>query len=355
MRDCMVGMSGGVDSSVAALLLQRQGLDVCGATLRLFSNEDIHLDDTHTCCSLDDVEDAARVARKLGIEHYTFNFRDKFYTEVIDRFVGSYKEGSTPNPCIDCNRFVKFPLLLNRARELEYSHIATGHYARIGYDEGTGRFTLSKARDATKDQSYMLYVLSQDILAHTYLPLGDYTKVEVREIAEEAGLANARKPESQDICFIKEGDYVAFLEEYADVKPVPGDIINTSGLVCGRHEGLHRYTIGQRKGIGVAAEKPYYVVAKDYARNALIIGDTSDLGRPDCQVAGVNWVSIEKPTKPLRVLVKTRYRQVAVPAMVDAQDEGVHVMFDEPMAAIASGQACVLYDGDLVLGGGTIL
>ena len=225
MHDCMVGMSGGVDSSVTALLLQRQGLDICGATLRLFSNEDIHLDGAQTCCSLDDVDDAARVARKLGFEHYTFNFRDTFHSQVIDRFVESYKEGTTPNPCIDCNHFVKFPLLLNRARELDYSHIATGHYARIGYDEDSGRFTLSKARDITKDQTYVLYVLSQDILAHTYLPLGDYTKAEVREIAEGAGLANARKPESQDICFIKEGDYVAFLEEYANVKPTPGDIV----------------------------------------------------------------------------------------------------------------------------------
>ena len=247
----LVAMSGGVDSAVAAALLKEQGCDVVGATLKLFSNENVGLDTTsRTCCSLDDVEDARRVAYKLGIDHHVFNFGDDFSREVIARFAEAYREGRTPNPCIDCNRFIKFDKLLERARLLGLDFIATGHYARIVFDEDRGRWLLSKSADASKDQTYVLAMLTQAQLSRTLLPLGGLTKTAVRALAEERGLANARKPDSQDICFVPDGDYASFLENVLGIHSTPGAFVDTSGHVLGTHKGIIHYTVGQRRGLG---------------------------------------------------------------------------------------------------------
>lgn len=259
----MVAMSGGVDSSVAALLLKESGFDVCGATLRLFTNEDIGVDRTQSCCSIADVEDARSVARRLGFEHFVFNFSSLFGEKVVGHFAEQYIGGKTPNPCIDCNRFIKFEKLLERAELLEMDYIATGHYARVERDDKSGRYLLKKGIDWTKDQSYVLYAMTQKQLSKTLLPLGSIKKSEVRALAEENRLVNATKPDSQDICFVKDGDYAGFLENINGVFSPPGDFIDSKGKILGRHKGMIRYTIGQRKGLGLSFENPKYVIKKD--------------------------------------------------------------------------------------------
>lgn len=353
----LVAMSGGVDSSVAAALLLEMGYQLTGATLKLFSNEDIGLDkETRTCCSLDDVQDARSVAFRLGFEHYVFNFEELFRQEVIERFAAAYARGDTPNPCIDCNRFIKFDKLLERALALGLDFIATGHYARIDRDEKTGRWLLKKALDPTKDQSYVLYALTQAQLAHTLLPLGGLTKSAVRALAEARGLINARKPDSQDICFVRDGDYAAFLKDTMNVVSPPGDFVDLQGKVLGRHRGLIHYTIGQRKGMGLSFEKPKYVVRKDIASNTVVIGDEGDLYSPEMTVTDVNFIAIPALTAPMPAAVKTRYSQREEPAMLyPLEDGGVHVRFEKPQRAVTTGQAAVFYDGDLVLGGGVIV
>ncbi len=351
----MIAMSGGVDSSVTAYLVTRDGTDAVGATLRLFTREDIALDPDKTCCSLTDAEDAARAAEKLGIPHYIYDFGGRFREAVIDRFIAVYREGGTPNPCIDCNRHIKFRELLEKADELNCSHIATGHYARVEYDAASGRYLLMKAADARKDQTYVLWALKQDQLARTIFPLGGMTKDEVRKLACELGLGNADKPDSQDICFVPDGDYARFITSFTHTEPAPGDFLDTSGKVIGRHQGIIRYTIGQRKHLGIALGRPVFVTAIDPAGNTVTIGDEPDLYARTLYAHDINLIAVKSLDRPLRVTVKARYAHKEAPAVVEQTGEDtLRVTFDEPQRALTRGQSAVLYDGDVVVGGGVI-
>ncbi|MGN0162890.1 MAG: tRNA 2-thiouridine(34) synthase MnmA, partial [Candidatus Ornithomonoglobus sp.] len=281
----IIAMSGGVDSSVAAYLMQQRGYDIIGATLRLFTNEDAGIREK-SCCSLSDVEDARAVARRLGIEHYVFNFSDDFRTEVMDRFVEAYENGRTPNPCIDCNRYIKFKRLMQRAKELEYDYVVTGHYARIARENG--RYVLKKGLDNAKDQTYVLYAMTQEQLKHTLLPLGELRKTEVREIAAEQGFINAKKHDSQDICFVPDGNYADFIEQYTGREYPDGDFVDMEGNVLGTHKGVIRYTRGQRKGLGLALPKPMYVCRTDLDKNLVILGDNADLFSTSLNASDIN-------------------------------------------------------------------
>ncbi len=351
----LVGMSGGVDSSVSALVLQQQGYEVDGATLRLFTNDDIGIEDkSRTCCSLDDVQDAKSVCHKLGINHYVFNFGDHFRELVINKFARSYQMGETPNPCIDCNRYIKFQKMLDRAKILGYDYIATGHYVQREVDS-SGRALLKKAVDNTKDQTYVLYVLTQDMLKHTIFPLGGMTKEQSRILAEQHNLVNARKPDSQDICFIKDGDYAGFLENTMGIKTPPGDFIYKDGTVLGKHKGIIHYTVGQRKGLGISYKHPVFVLDKNPENNIVTLGENTDLFTNTLIADDLNWISIDKPTTSIRVTAKARYSQREASAFVHPLDENrVLVEFDEKQRAITKGQAVVFYDGEYVVGGGTI-
>ncbi len=356
MARILVAMSGGVDSSVAAKLLVDAGHEVAGVTLKLFSGDDIDAENaTRTCCALSDVEDARRVAYKLGIDHFVYNFRDLFAEKVMNRFVASYLAGETPNPCIDCNRFIKFDKLIERAVLLGYEYVATGHYALIDKDAETGRYLLKRGTDRTKDQSYVLYSLTQDQLAHTLFPLGAMDKVEVRRIAEEAGLINARKPDSQDICFVPDGDYPAFIDRAVPGRVKEGDFVDVNGKPIGEHKGITRYTIGQRRGIAVAFGKPMYVVAKDAEKNTVTLGDDDDLRASSLEADDFNLISREILTEPIQIQAKIRYNQTEQDATLVPEGNGTfRVDFDRPQRAIAPGQAVVCYNGDTVIGGGTI-
>ena len=358
MSKVMVGMSGGVDSSVAAMLLRERGYEVMGVTLKLFGDEDVAeaVKEGKTCCALSDVLDARDVARKLGFEHLVFNFRDCFRTEVMERFARSYISGRTPNPCIECNRHVKFDAMLRRAMELGYDFIATGHYAVNEYDSERGRWLLKRPADRSKDQTYVLYSLTQEQLAHTLFPLGTLEKSQVRELAERAGLVNSAKPDSQDICFVPDGDYAGFISRFAGITPEEGDFLDLSGKVLGRHKGVISYTVGQRKHLGISLGKPAYVVSKDAAANTVTLGDESDLYTKTLIADDFNLISVSELTEPMRVTAKTRYTQHEQPATVSNLGDGRYMVeFDEPQRAVTSGQAVVLYDGDIVVGGGTII
>jgi tRNA-specific 2-thiouridylase len=351
----LAAMSGGVDSSVAAYLLTDQGFETEGVTLKLFENEDACLASSRVCCSLKDAEEARQVCLTLGIPHFVYNFTRTFNHDVIDRFCDGYLAGETPNPCIDCNRYVKFAALQQRRRELGYDYVATGHYARRAFDEKTGRYLLLRGRDANKDQSYVLFHLTQDTLAHMLFPLGELTKPEVRAIAARQGFINANKPESQDICFVPDGDYATFIGKRRGTAFPPGDIVDRAGHVLGRHRGLIHYTVGQRKGIGVAAREPLYVCAKDAERNRLVVGTDAETRCTGVVVRDVNLIALAELSGPVRCEVKTHYRQTARPAVVTPrEDGGATIAFDEPQRACAPGQAAVFYQGDVVVGGGTI-
>ncbi len=350
MAKVLVAMSGGVDSSVAAYLLREQGHSCIGATMRLYDNEMADIPREHGCCTLADVEDARSVARRLGIPYYVFNFKDAFEQKVIQKFVQTYQSGGTPNPCIDCNRWLKFDLLLHRARELGCDAIATGHYARIG--RAGERWTLARARDAAKDQSYVLYGMTQDQLAHTLLPLGGLAKAEVRALAQAQGFVNARKHDSQDICFVPDGDYAAFLQRYTGQPLRPGDILDSGGRRLGRHRGAVCYTVGQRKGLGVAAEYPLYVCRKDMAANTLTVGPEAQLYAAGLTAGDWNWIA---PEPPDNVQAVVRYHGRPAAAAVQCGPDGsVRLTFDTPQRAVTPGQAVVLYREEQVLGGGTI-
>lgn len=349
----LIAMSGGVDSSVAAYLTQRDGFQCLGVTMKLFSNEDLGRASDRTCCSLDDVEDARNVARHLGIPYYVFNFSQEFKTQVMDRFAAAYEGGETPNPCIDCNRCLKFDRLFQRARELGCEALVTGHYARI--EERSGRYLLRKARDESKDQSYFLYTMTQSQLAHTRFPLGELTKGEVRKIAEAQGFRNAHKRDSQDICFVPGGDYGRFLENHTGRRWPGGEILDPRGRVLGRHRGAVRYTIGQRKGLGLAADGPLYVWDKDMEKNTLTVGPEEGLYRREVFVREVNWILTDRLTAPRRFRVKLRSRQREQEAEVFPLTDGtLRLVFDAPQRAPAPGQAAVFYEGDYVAGGGRL-
>lgn len=354
-KKALIAMSGGVDSSVAAYLTQQAGFQCTGATMRLFDNSILGQDQESTCCSLDDVEDARSVARRLGFPFYVFNFKDDFEEKVIRKFVHCYECGATPNPCIDCNRYLKFDHLLRRGYELGCDCVVTGHYARIRQDEHTGRYLLYKAVDLSKDQSYVLYSLSQEQLAHTRFPLGEMTKAEARAIAEEKGFVNARKHDSQDICFVPDGDYVAFMERYTGKKYIPGDYLDLNGNVVGKHKGAVSYTLGQRKGLNLAMGTPVYVCAKDMDKNTVTVGPNEALFSTTLRAMDWNWFPFAELTEPIRVSAKARYNQPPQPATVYPEENGIaQVVFDQPQRALTPGQAVVLYDGDMVVGGGTI-
>ena len=339
-------MSGGVDSSVAAFLLQRDGFECVGVTMKLFSGGG-------SCCALSDVNDAKNVAYHLAMPHYVCNFSKEFRDLVIRPFVETYLNGGTPNPCIDCNRRVKFERLLLRVKQLDFDCLATGHYARV--ERAGGRFLLKKARDAKKDQSYALYAMTQDQLAHTLFPLGDMTKAEVRELARERGLVNARKRDSQDICFVNHRDYAGFIESYTGVPAARGDIIDEQGNKLGTHRGLIRYTIGQRRGLGLSCRAPRYVSAKSVVANTLTVGEERSLYRTTLVAEDLNLIPCSALERPLRVKVRTRYLQAEEDAVAEQTGpDRLVITFDRPQRAITAGQAAVLYDGDLVIGGGTI-
>ena len=354
MRVC-VAMSGGVDSSVAAVLLQEQGYELSGVNLRMFHNEDLGESREKTCCSLADAEDAALVARRLGFPFYVFDFAQVFRDTVIRDFVEEYQAGHTPNPCAVCNREVKFGALLRRVQALRQDFLATGHYAQVERDPDSGRYLLKRAADRRKDQTYFLYMLTQDQLAHTLFPLGGLHKAEVRQIAETRGLVNARKHDSQDICFVPDGKYADFIERTTDHPSPTGPFLDREGRVLGQHKGLIRYTRGQHKGLGLSTEEPLYVLEKDAAANTIRLGPDSALWTTELTAEQVNLISMPELTVPLRVTAKTRYSQREAAATVTSLPDGcIHVVFDEPQRAITAGQAVVLYDGEYVVGGGTI-
>ena len=347
VKKVVVGLSGGVDSSVAAAVLHRQGYEVVGLTLWLMKGKG-------QCCS-EGMVDAASLCEQLGIPHEIVDSRDLFQTHIVDYLVTGYGEGVTPLPCSQCNKAVKFTPMLNYAQEtLGIDQIATGHYARIRYDEVSQRYQLLRAIDLHKDQSYFLYDLSQEVLATVLFPLGEQTKTETRRIATEFGLSVADKPDSQDLCLVEShGSMRDFLNKYISEKE--GEIVDLSGKVLGKHQGIHHYTIGQRKGLGIAAADPLYVVKLDPVMNRVIVGDRESAGSLDCSVTRLNWVSITEPTAPIRCEVQVRYRSSpVVVSVIPLEGDRVKLVFDEPQFGITPGQAAVFYDGEMLLGGGII-
>jgi len=341
----MAAMSGGVDSSVAALLLQQQRHEVCGATLMLYPKE-----------GCDDIGDAKRVCDRLGIPHHVFDMRELFREKVINEFARVYGEGQTPNPCIECNRSVKFTQMIAMARQLGMDSIATGHYVRREFDAINHRWQLKRAAYTEKDQSYVLYVLDQNTISRTFFPLGQLSKEQVRDIAEENGFVNARKGDSQDICFIPDGDYAAFLSEKLGMTSPKGNFVDINGRILGEHKGMMHYTLGQRRGLGVSAESRLFVAEKRLDKNEILLGGEELLMESKMLVGNINWVSIRCPERHIRARVKSRYRHMAQPAWVTPLENGTALVeFDYPQRALTPGQAAVFYEDDLLLGGGTIL
>ena len=347
----VVAMSGGVDSSVAALLLKRQGYGVIGVTMQIWPQPD---DRSKACCSLEAVGDARKVSWDLGIPHYVLNFRDEFEDKVIRYFCREYIQGRTPNPCIACNRYIKFESLLAKARGIGAEYIATGHYARIIREEKTNEYMLYTGVDSTKDQSYALYSMTQHQLAHTLFPLGNLTKEKVREIAREAGLPVSDKPDSQEICFVSDDNYAGFVEEYLDVEAQEGEIRSVSGEYLGTHKGVYHYTVGQRKGLGLALGHPVYVTKVDPRKGLVWVGGDKDLFSKGLVASDFNYISGTPFEEGKRVQAKIRYASVKAGAVAYPDGGSVKIEFQEPQRAVAPGQAVVLYDGQRVLGGGTI-
>jgi tRNA-uridine 2-sulfurtransferase len=362
-----VAMSGGVDSSSAAALLKEQGHELVGFTMQLWNQRrHINVDENgdplpSRCCSLDDVYDARRVAESLGMPFYVLNLEKDFERDVVNPFVESYLNGETPIPCVACNSRLKFASLDKLAQSLDCDKVATGHYARVEYDEAKDRYRLFRGKNHWKDQTYFLWELTQDQLSRAYFPLGEMMKSEVRDIARDANLYVAEKQESQEICFVPDGKYSEFIDRFLDHEdrtdelPEGGEIVNTSGEKIGEHTGIHRYTIGQRRGLGISHEKPLYVVQIERAKNQIIAGEKDELDSIEFTAKGVNWVAFDEPNEPVRASVKVRYRHEPAPATIHAlSDNRARIVFDEPQSAITPGQATVFYNGEECVGGGWI-
>ncbi|MCL1883404.1 MAG: tRNA 2-thiouridine(34) synthase MnmA [Defluviitaleaceae bacterium] len=356
MGKILMAMSGGVDSSVAAYLLKSDGHELIGAMMKFFSDENLVVKrPDRACCTLSDAEDARLVANSMGIPFYVMNFADAFSEEVLDKFVRVYEQGMTPNPCIDCNRYMKFRKFLNRAEELDCDYVATGHYARTEKTE-SGRVLLKTGLDSDKDQSYVLYAMTQTQLTRTLFPLGELQKDEVRKIAEAQNFVNAEKKDSQDICFAPDGDYAGFIRKRTGVPLKKGDFINRSGKVVGKHKGIVAYTVGQRKGLGLTAPEPVYVIGINAEENTVTVGAAEQLFSKSLSAYDLNLIPFDKIDGTMRVLVKIRYAHTPQLATIrQTESDRIHVEFDNPQRAITPGQAVVFYDGDIVLGGGTIL
>lgn len=363
-----VAMSGGVDSSAAAAILKEQGHDLVGFTMQLWNQRrGISVDENgeplpSRCCSLDDVYDARRVAEELGFPFYVLNLEKDFERDVVQPFVNSYLNGETPIPCVSCNSRLKFASLDRLAASLGCDKVATGHYARVEYDKAANRYRLLRGRNLEKDQSYFLWELTQDQLSRSMFPLGEMSKPEVRAVAREHSLAVAEKSESQEICFVPDGNYAGFIDRYLEAEdaaqrlPGEGEIVSGQGVVMGRHGGIHRYTVGQRRGIGIAGAEPLYVTGIDATKNQVVVGHQEDLLSREFTAAGVNWIAFDKPEAPVRAEVRVRYRHTPAPATIrPAHNDRVRVVFDEPQRAITPGQATVFYRGDEVVGGGWIV
>jgi tRNA-specific 2-thiouridylase len=363
-----VAMSGGVDSSAAAAILQEQGHDLVGFTMQLWNQRrGISVDENgeplpSRCCSLDDVYDARRVAEELGFPFYVLNLENEFEREVVQPFVSSYLNGETPIPCVACNSRLKFASLDKLAISLGCEKVATGHYARVEFDEATNRYRLLRGRDSNKDQSYFLWELTQEQLSRALFPLGEMSKPDAREAARRSDLAVAEKKESQEICFVPDGDYAGFIDRYLEAEQQTerlagaGEIVNARGEVLGAHTGIHRYTVGQRRGIGISDARPLYVLNVDAANNKVVVGYDDELASEEFTAAGVNWIAFDNPAEPVRAEVRVRYRHTAAPATITPlPNNRAHVRFDEPQRAITPGQATVFYRSDEVVGGGWIV
>jgi tRNA-uridine 2-sulfurtransferase len=350
----VVAMSGGVDSSVAAALLVEQGYDVVGMMMRLWSDESFGGAAYNRCCTPDQMNDARRIADKLGIPFYVLDTKEVFRNTIVEFFVDQHRAGVTPNPCMECNRHIRFTWLLNNALALDAQYLATGHYVRR-VEDADGQFFIKKGVDEHKDQSYVLSVLGQEQLKHALFPVGEYAKPEVRQIAERFGLPTASKKDSQDLCFLGNGNYRDFLVKHAPDTMIPGPIVRKNGDVIGEHSGLVNYTIGQRKGLGVTSPEPLYVIGMNPYRNALIVGVREDLGGTQLTANRMNWATGAAPLEPFRAEVKIRYKAEAMPALVEPMgNDRMRVTFDEPLRDITPGQGAVVYDGEIVLGGGII-
>lgn len=343
----LLGMSGGVDSSVSALLLKEKGYEVIGTTMELFAGS--------SCCNTDTYIDAKNVCNQIGIPHFTYNYKDEFRKCVIDDFIACYADCKTPNPCIECNKHMKFGYMFEKAKELGCNYIATGHYAKTEYSEEYGRWVLKKSNAGKKDQSYVLWSIPKELIEHILFPLSDFEeKEQIREIAREKNLKVANKPDSEDICFVPDGNYKRFLEENSNIRPKEGNIVNSKGKVLGRHTGLYNYTIGQRKGLGISNPVPLFVLGFNKAKNEVIVGEESELYKKEIWVKDINLLLVDEINEPMEVEVKTRYSAKSAKAkIVQAQDK-IKITFDEPQRALTPGQSAVFYVDDIVLGGGKI-
>lgn len=344
----LLGMSGGVDSSVSALLLKEEGYDVIGTTMELFAGS--------SCCNTNTYIDAKNVCNQIGIPHFIYNFKEKFKKYVIDDFINCYANCLTPNPCIECNKFMKFGLMYEKAKELGCEYIATGHYAKTEYSEKYGRWVLKKSKAGKKDQSYVLWNIPKELIEHVVFPLADFeSKDEIRKIAREHNLKTANKPDSEDICFVPDGNYKRFLEENSELKPKKGNIVHVNGKVLGKHNGLYNYTIGQRKGLGISYKEPLFVVGFNKEKNEVIVGEKEYIYKKEMIVKDINLLLIDSLEEPMKVSVKTRYSSVEENATIEMIDDNtIKVVFENPVARITPGQSAVFYLGDIVFGGGKI-